>query len=151
WSLIHDDLVVAVLTGNNPNVFYELAIAQASARPVIILLQKGQLLPFDIQDLRCVYYDLKPRSLFEKVYVNEIIAHVKKFEAAAWKAPALFGVHPALGGSQDALDNPQYFPRAEDFGGVDVWLELVQQTRQTFETMGVTLRLLRAIQGVSDA
>jgi hypothetical protein len=150
-SLIHDDLVVAVLTGHNPNVFYELAIAQAAARPVIILLRKGQALPFDIQDLRCVYYDLKPRPLFEKVYVNEIIAHVRKFEAAAWEAPALFGVHPPLGGSGDALDAPHYFPRAEDFGGVDVWLELVQQTRQTFEMMGVTLRLLRFIRGVSDA
>lgn len=150
-AILHDDLVVAVLTGHNPNVFYELAIAQAAARPVIILLRKGQMLPFDIQDLRCVYYDLKPRPLFEKVYVNEIIAHVRKFEAAAWKAPVLFGVHPPLGGSGDALDNPQYFPRAEDFGGVDAWLDLVKQTHQTFEMMGVTLRLLRLIRGVSDA
>jgi hypothetical protein len=149
-SLIHDDLVLAVLTGHNPNVFYELAIAQASARPVIILLQKGQALPFDIQDLRCVYYDLKPRSLFEKVYVNEIIAHVKKFEASGWTAPALFGVHPPLGGGGDALDNPQYFSRAEDFGGVDVWFELVQQTLQTFEYMGITLSLLRGLRGASD-
>src|SRR5579862_8918726 len=73
-SLVREDLAIALLTGHNPNVFYELAIAQAAARPVIILLLKGQVLPFDIQDLRCVYYDLKPRNLFENVYVNEIIA-----------------------------------------------------------------------------
>jgi hypothetical protein len=149
--IIHDDLVVAVLTGHNPNVFYELAIAQAAGRPVIILLQKGQALPFDIQDLRCVYYDLKPRPLFEKVYVNEIIAHVKKFEAADWKGSPLFGVYPPLGNSRDAPESPQYYPRAEDFGGVDTWLDLVQRSRQTFETMGVTLGLLRHIRGVSEA
>ncbi len=40
-SILHGDLCVAVLTGYNPNVFYELAIAQAAACPTIILIEKG--------------------------------------------------------------------------------------------------------------
>jgi hypothetical protein len=35
-SILNDDLCIAVLTFHNPNVFYELAIAQSAARPVII-------------------------------------------------------------------------------------------------------------------
>ena len=56
---------------------------------MIILLEKGQILPFDIKDLRCVYYDLKPRSLFEKIHVKELVAHVRSIEAAGWKGTSL--------------------------------------------------------------
>ena len=43
-SILGDDLCIAVITGQNPNVFYELAIAQCAARPVIILVEKGQVM-----------------------------------------------------------------------------------------------------------
>src|SRR6516164_2942775 len=42
------DLCIAVLTFANPNVYYELAVAQAACRPVIILIEKGSKLPFDV-------------------------------------------------------------------------------------------------------
>ncbi len=48
-SILDDDLCIAVLTYFNPNVFYELAIAQNAARPVIILIEKGQTIPFDVR------------------------------------------------------------------------------------------------------
>lgn len=85
-AIFKSDLCIAVLTGHNPNVYYEFAIAQAAGRPVIILLDKGQELPFDIQDLRCVYYDLKPRPVIEKVYVKEVIAHAKSLETSGIRA-----------------------------------------------------------------
>src|SRR5438874_637577 len=44
---------VCVLTGHNPNVFYELAVAQSMGTPVIVLIERGEELPFDIRDLRC--------------------------------------------------------------------------------------------------
>ena len=54
---------IALLTGYNPNVFYELAVAQCAGRPVIVMAEKGLELPFDIHDLRCVYYDFSPRPM----------------------------------------------------------------------------------------
>src|SRR6516164_8846630 len=35
------DVCVAVLTGYNPNVFYELAVAQFARKPLIILMEAG--------------------------------------------------------------------------------------------------------------
>lgn len=63
---------VAVLTDHNPNVFYELALAQAAGTPVVTLLEKQQLLPFDVFDHRCIRYDLELRALAEKKYATEL-------------------------------------------------------------------------------
>ena len=84
-SILQETFCVAILTGFNPNVFYELAIAQAANRPTVILLEKGNVLPFDIQDLRCVYYDLKIRSYDERTYVDQLVRHVKTFDQMGWK------------------------------------------------------------------
>lgn len=54
--IINDDLVVANLTGNNPNVMYELAIRHATAKPIIHICEKGTLLPFDIKDNRTAFF-----------------------------------------------------------------------------------------------
>jgi hypothetical protein len=56
-------LVVADLTGKNPNVFYELGIAHTLGKPVIILTQSMEFVPFDLRHLRCIVYEYKPRSI----------------------------------------------------------------------------------------
>jgi hypothetical protein len=56
--LLDDDLVVADLTGLNPNVFYELAVRHAAKKPVITLMTEGHGIPFDVKDVRTVFYDL---------------------------------------------------------------------------------------------
>lgn len=57
-SLIEEaKVVVAELTGRNPNVFYELGIAHALHKPVVQLTQQIEDVPFDIRHLRTVEYE----------------------------------------------------------------------------------------------
>jgi hypothetical protein len=89
-AIYHADLCIADLTNYNPNVFYELAVAQTANRPVIILIKKGQKLPFDVSDLRCVSYDLEIRSYNEKTYIKRVVNYIREFEADKWKVTDLF-------------------------------------------------------------
>ena len=70
--ILGDDLLIAVLTFHNPNVFYEVAIAEAAARPIILLIEEGTPIPFDIKDRRVLTYDLKPRSIMEGLHKRHL-------------------------------------------------------------------------------
>jgi len=87
--ILQSDFCIVLLTGCNPNVFYELAIAQAAGIPVIILMLKGQELPFDIKDLRCIYYDLKPRPLRDERYKTELVGHIANLNKTDWSGVSL--------------------------------------------------------------
>lgn len=56
-SLRNCKIVVAELTGKNPNVMYEVGLAHAIGKPVIIITRNEQDVPFDLKDLRYLYYD----------------------------------------------------------------------------------------------
>lgn len=46
--VVNDPLVVADLTGSNPNVLYELALRHATGKRPILLIQRGEKPPYDI-------------------------------------------------------------------------------------------------------
>lgn len=138
-EILYDDLSIAILTGHNPNVFYELAIAHAAGKPVIVLIEKEEAVPFDIRDLRCVHYDLKPRSLFDKVYVNQIISHIKTLEANNWKVPNIFGKSILQNDAHDDVNMFSFYRNGNDFGSHDKWLRLLDESTTLFEIMGIHL------------
>jgi hypothetical protein len=55
--LLNDELVVADLADHNPNVFYELAIRHAVRKPVVLLIEKDQKIPFDVSQSRAIRYE----------------------------------------------------------------------------------------------
>lgn len=50
-------LLVAELTGRNPNVFYELGLAHAVSKPVILLSESIDDVPFDLRSIRVLLYN----------------------------------------------------------------------------------------------
>lgn len=58
WSFINDSfLVIADITGRNPNVMYELGLAHAIAKPAIIISNSIDDVPFDLRALRILLYN----------------------------------------------------------------------------------------------
>ena len=53
----NSDLVVAVLTDNNANVWYELGIRHTLRTSTVMVLQHGQKVPFDVSDFGIVFYE----------------------------------------------------------------------------------------------
>ena len=80
WEYINRArFLVAELTDKNANVFYELGLAHALSKEVILLTQSMDSVPFDLKALRCICYDFTPRGVekLEKVLVATIEAIVK--------------------------------------------------------------------------
>src|SRR4051794_37691252 len=55
--IVDDPLVVADLTERNPNVYYELALRHALRKPLVQIIRKGDVLPFDVASMRTIPID----------------------------------------------------------------------------------------------
>ena len=58
WGLVQRARVVlAELTSRNPNVMYEVGLSHGIGKPVVLVAQSMEDVPFDLRALRCVLYD----------------------------------------------------------------------------------------------
>lgn len=82
-------VLVAELTTRNPNVFYELGLAHALRKPVVLVSSNEDDVPFDLQHIRVIYYDVNDpfwgTKLIEKVAEN-ILSAIKNPEEAVFKS-----------------------------------------------------------------
>jgi hypothetical protein len=88
-AIMDYDFCIADLSGHNPNVFYELALAQAAERPVVLLKQAGDSIPFDVKDHRLIEYDLSAKSMKTDKWIPVLQAQVKGVLASDYKPPRL--------------------------------------------------------------
>lgn len=56
--IVSSDLVIADITGHNPNAFYEMGYRASTGKPMIHLKEKNEKIPFDIAGIRAFDYDL---------------------------------------------------------------------------------------------
>lgn len=86
WSGIHAaKVLVAELTTRNPNVFYELGLAHALEKPVVLICGNEADVPFDLKHIRVIYYDTSDpfwgNKLMDKVAENILSAIANPQEA----------------------------------------------------------------------
>jgi len=89
WAGINSSKVlITELTDRNPNVFYELGLAHALDKPVVLISSNEKDVPFDLQHIRVIYYDVNDpfwgNKLMEKVAEN-ILSAIKNPEEAVFK------------------------------------------------------------------
>lgn len=81
-------VLVAELTSRNPNVFYELGIAHALRKPVVLISSNEDDVPFDVRHIRVIYYDVNDpfwgEKLLNKVAEN-IVSALKNPEEAIFR------------------------------------------------------------------
>lgn len=66
WESINSaEIIIADVTGRNPNVMYEIGMAHTVGKPVIILTQQIEDVPFDLRHHRCIAYSYTPRGCIE--------------------------------------------------------------------------------------
>ena len=87
-QILDADMVIANLTGLNPNVMYELAIRHAKRKPVVAIVENETRLPFDLAEERTVFY------ANDMLGVTDLVSKLEKAVMAAQ--------------DDDAPDNPIY-------------------------------------------
>jgi len=76
-------VVLAELTGQNPNVFYELGLCHAIGKDAILMAQDIKDVPFDVRHRRTIIYTPTPRGCKQ---LEEVLG--KTLEALLGKVPA---------------------------------------------------------------
>lgn len=89
WSGISAaKVLVAEMTTRNPNVFYELGLAHALKKPVVLVSSNEGDVPFDLKHIRVIYYDVTDlfwgTKLPDKVAEN-ILSAIQNPEEAVFK------------------------------------------------------------------
>jgi len=75
-------VLVAELTGRNPNVFYELGLAHALQKPVVLVSSNEKDVPFDVQHIRVIYY-----NVFDPFWGDKLIAKIAENVLSALQNP----------------------------------------------------------------
>lgn len=75
------DVIIADMTGRNPNVFYEAGYAHALGKPVILLTQAAEDIPFDLKHYPHIVYGGRITDLIPEL-VKRVTFAVEKPKAA---------------------------------------------------------------------
>lgn len=97
-SILEADLIVADLSGHNPNVFYELAMAHGYNKPTVHIQRAGEKVPFDVKDMRVITYEIGDPDELEAAqrtlrdFAKYVVEHPDKAETPLSNANAFAAI-----------------------------------------------------------
>jgi hypothetical protein len=71
-SIYNAIIIIADISGRNPNVMYELGLAHAAKKNVIMLTQHEEEVPFDVRHVRFLKYDPLELTDLKNALINRI-------------------------------------------------------------------------------
>lgn len=125
------DLIIADMTDQNPNVFYEVGYAHAKGKPCALITQRASDIPFDLKHHTHVIYNGRIVDLVEKLKPKMawLIEEVQKKKRAAF--------------SLDVRSGTGYLEKFDQFHKGSFDLELI--IRNTFERRGPEIEAIHVI------
>ncbi len=91
-SIVNCEICIADLSGNNPNVMFEVGLAMAIDKPIVFVTQSPGDLPFDLKANRVIEYHPSPTSEWEEVLkqklsstLQELFLNPDKIKPSSWK------------------------------------------------------------------
>lgn len=81
--IINSDFIIADVSVQNPNVYYEVGFAHALKKNIVFITHDIEKVPFDIRDHRCIIYDYSPKGvkLLEehlRKAINEVLGQLSR-------------------------------------------------------------------------
>ena len=104
-SILEAHLILCDMSERNPNVFYELGLAHAIGRPVILIVHKKEDIPFDLRHLRVTIYDSNVPEWEEKL--RQSITQAARAVDDSYKV-----YPPPLIKSENVVDDKKILPSA---------------------------------------
>ncbi len=142
-GIVESDVVIADLTGTNPNVMYEVGIRQAILKPLVLMTEKGQKLPFDLNDLRTVFYQLD-LDHFQSAQA-ELKSHLEKALAGA-VSPLDQALFANVRGAKPTEDGPDGGSR-DLLAVLEVCQSILKETQETKDLVNAVGHITLQIQG----
>lgn len=125
--VLEDNLVIANLTGLNPNVMYELAVRHCVGRPIVVVAQDDTRLPFDILGERTVFYK---DDMFGAVGLRpKVIAAIKSAEPAQEPDNPVYRASQRIVMHEVIKDHPQKYI-LKKLDNLQSMIELVRADRR---------------------
>ena len=115
-SILGADLLLCEMSGRNPNVFYELGLAHAIGKPVILVSRDDGDIPFDLRHVRVLTY--QPELPRWDVMLRDKIMHAAQQAltgSSVWPPP-LVPIASGIAASTDAASDQQFPDRPVNLG-----------------------------------
>ena len=113
-EIIWSDVIVALITGNNPTVMYEVGVAHCLRKPTLLLMDEAHLgeAPFDVRAQRIIGYKSRPAVDYRglKNTLQKYLQPIR--DDPGYKATNVL----------TRLLGQKYFPYVDDFRGRQGWM-----------------------------
>jgi hypothetical protein len=115
-SILGADLLLCEMSGRNPNVFYELGLAHALGKPVILVSRDSEDIPFDLRHIRVLTY--QPELPRWDITLHDKIVHAAQQAlsgSSVWPPP-LVPIASSVVPNADSADDQQFPDRPVNLG-----------------------------------